>query len=220
MSMSEEKSIRILIADDHPVVREGLSAMFSNIPELELIGEAKDGVEAVEMTRTLKPDVILLDLVMPHKDGLAALRDIIAANPNARILILTSFAKDEQVFAAIKAGALGYLLKDSSPLDLLQAIRDVYHGEPSLHPVIARKLMSELSRPSDLPPSEEPLTERELAVLRLVAQGLSNQEIGLRLHISLSTVKTHASQIYSKLNVSNRTQAVARARSLGLLPFL
>ena len=210
------ESIRILIADDHAIVREGLRALIDAKPDMEIVGEAADGIEAVLKTRSLQPDVILLDLVMPRMDGIEAIREIKQENPNARILVITSFAEDEKVFPAIKAGALGYLLKDSSPQELLHAIRDVYQGWSSLHPTIALKLIRELSRPSDLPPTEKPLTEREVEVLRLVAQGLTNQEIAEKLVISERTVGTHVSNILEKLHLANRTQAALYALREGL----
>ena len=210
------ESIRILIADDHAIVREGLRALIDAKPDMEMVGEAADGIEAVLKARSLQPDVILLDLVMPRQDGIEAIREIKQENPNARILVITSFAEDEKVFPAIKAGALGYLLKDSSPQELLHAIRDVYQGRSSLHPTIALKLIRELSRPSDLPPTEEPLTEREVEVLRLVAQGLTNQEIAKKLVISERTVGTHVSNILEKLHLANRTQAALYALREGL----
>jgi NarL family two-component system response regulator LiaR len=214
--MAEDKPIRILIADDHPVVRQGLTAMFSNIPELELVGQAKDGVEAIEMTRALQPDVILLDLVMPRKDGVQAIVEIKRENPDARILVVTSFADDDKVFPAIKSGALGYLLKDAPPETLIQAIHDVYRGETSLHPTIARKLIQEISQPPSLPPTDEPLTDREAAVLKLIARGLTNQEIAENLFISERTVRFHVSNILGKLHLANRTQAALYALQEGL----
>jgi NarL family two-component system response regulator LiaR len=210
------KQIRILIADDHPVVREGMAAMFSNIPDLELVGQAEDGLEAVEMARTLNPDVILLDLVMPRKDGLEAIREIKQENPEAKILVVTSFTEDDKVFPAIKSGALGYLLKDAPPEVLLQAIQDVYQGKSSLHPTIARKLIQEISQPSPLPPTETPLTEREVAVLQLIARGLTDMEIAQNLSITIRTVRFHVSNILSKLHVTNRTQAALYALQEGL----
>lgn len=208
--------IRILIADDHAVVRHGLRALITTEPDLELVGEACDGVEAIELTAKLRPDVILMDMAMPRKTGLEAIQDIMRSNPQARILVLTSFAEDEQVFPAIKAGATGYLLKDTAPRELLQAIRDVQRGEVSLHPTIARKLVGELKRPADLPPAEEPLTEREVQVLALVARGLSNQEIADKLFIGERTVRTHISNILGKLHLANRTQAALYAHREGL----
>ena len=210
------ETIHILIADDHAIVREGLRALIDTERGMELVGEAADGVEAVLQARSLQPDVILLDLVMPRKDGIEAIGEIKQENPEARILVLTSFAEDEKVFPAIQAGALGYLLKDSSPQELIQAIREVYRGESSLHPTIARKLVREISQPSDLPATEEPLTEREVEVLSLVARGLSNQEIADSLVVSERTVRTHVSNILGKLHLANRTQAALYAVREGL----
>ena len=208
--------IRVLIADDHAVVREGLRGLISSEPGMEVVAEARDGLETVQRVRALRPDVILVDLVMPRMDGIQAISEITAEFPGSRILVLTSFADDDKVFPAIKSGALGYLLKDSSPQELLDAIREVYHGESSLHPTIARKLIRELSEPPNLPPADEPLTEREVEVLRLVAQGLSNEEIGGRLFISERTVRTHVSNILGKLHLANRTQAALYALREGL----
>jgi len=210
------ENIHILIADDHAIVREGLRTLIDAKPGMELVGEARDGVEAVTMASALHPDVILMDMVMPRKDGLAAIKDIIQENSEARILVLTSFDDDDRVFSAIKAGALGYLLKDSSPQQLLEAIRDVYHGRSSLHPTIALKVIRELNQPSDLPPTEEPLTEREAETLRLIAQGLSNQDIAEQLTISERTVGKHVSNILDKLHLANRTQAALYALRHGL----
>jgi two-component system, NarL family, response regulator LiaR len=217
--MMDKEPIRVLIADDHAVVRRGLQALIASEPGMEVVGEAEDGIEAVSKVRTLEPDVILMDLVMPRKDGLAAIVEIKQEHPDAKILVLTSFAEDDKVFPAIKSGALGYLLKDSSPHELLQAIRDVHRGESSLHPTIARKLIHEISQPSNLPLAEEPLTEREVEVIRLLAQGLSNEEIGERLFIAGRTVRTHVSNILAKLHLANRTQAALYALREGIVRF-
>lgn len=210
------EAIRILIADDHAVVRKGLITLIASEPGMEVVGEAADGIEAVLKVRSLKPDVILLDMIMPRQNGIEAIRQIKQEDPQARILVITSFAEDQMIFPAIKAGALGYLLKDASPQQLLQAIYDVYKGEASLHPTIAFKLIRELNRSSDLPPTEDPLTERELITLRLVAQGLTNQEIADRLVISERTVANHIGSILSKLHVANRTQAALYALREGI----
>ncbi|MGB0388689.1 MAG: response regulator [Ardenticatenaceae bacterium] len=216
--MNETKPIRILIADDHSVVREGLKALISIKPDMEVVGEAVDGVEVAEKASTLQPDVILLDLVMPRKDGLAAITDIKQENPNARILVLTSFADDDKVWSAIKGGALGYLLKDSSPVQLMQAIRDVHRGESSLHPTIARKLIGEFKQDSSSTPIRpHPLTKREEQVLKFVARGLSNEEISERLSVSKRTVGKHVSNILTKLHLVNRTQAALYALRKGLV---
>jgi len=210
------ETIRVLIAEDHAVVREGLRLLITSEPGMEVIGQASDGVEAVQMAHALRPDVLLLDLVMPRKNGIEAIGEIKQENLEARILVLTSFAEDDKVFPAIKAGAQGYLLKDSSPQELLQAIRDTYQGESSLHPAIARKLVQEINRPSDLPLAEDPLTEREVEVLKLIAQGLSNQSIAEKLVISERTVRTHVGHILNKLHLANRTQAALYALREGL----
>jgi two-component system, NarL family, response regulator LiaR len=210
------ETIRILIADDHAVVRKGLNTLIASEPGMQVVGEAADGVEVVLKARSLKPDVILLDIIMPRQNGIEAIYQIKQENPQARILVITSFAEDQMIFPAIKAGALGYLLKDASPQQLLQAIYDVYKGESSLHPMVALKLIRELNKSSNLPPTEDPLTERELMILKAVAQGLSNQEIAERLVISERTVGNHIGNILSKLHLANRTQAALFALREGL----
>ena len=210
------ETIRVFVADDHPVVRTGLEALIDTEPGLEVVGTAADGVTTVRRVLELKPDVILLDLKMPRKSGQEAIEEIKEQEPGARILVLTSFGDDDTVFAAIKAGALGFLLKDSTPVELIQAIRNVYAGKASLHPDIALKVVKELSRPTDLPPTAEPLTEREEEVVRLLAQGLSNQEIADQLTITERTVRAHVSSILGKLHLANRTQAALYALKEGL----
>ncbi|MBI4790307.1 MAG: response regulator transcription factor [Chloroflexi bacterium] len=211
------ESIRVLIADDHPIVRAGLRALLLSEAGIECVGEAADGKEAVQQARWLQPDVILLDLVMPNQDGLEAIREIKQENPAARILVLTSFAEDDKVLPAIKAGAQGYLLKDASPQTLLQAIRDVYRGKAWLEPGVASKLIQELVQPTQPPSARSPLTGRETQVLALVARGWSNQEIAEALVISERTVRVHISNILSKLHLPNRTQAALHALREGLV---
>ena len=208
--------IKVLIVDDHAIVRKGIRALLATEPNIQVLGEAKDGREAIAEVERLRPDVILMDLVMPEMDGIEAIRQITGRQPGSRILVLTSFATDEKVFPAIKAGALGYLLKDSNPEELVQAIHQVHRGESSLHPTIARKLLQELARPPQRPPTSEPLTDREMSVLRLIAHGLSNQEIADQLTISEATVRTHVSNILSKLHLASRTQAALYALREGL----
>ena len=208
--------IRILIADDHPIVREGLAAILSAQPDMELVGEAADGVQAVTLALQDRPDVILLDLEMPLKDGVTVIREVIKTLPQAHILVLTSYGDDERVFPAIKSGALGYLLKDTPRERLLQSIRDVAQGQAILHPTIAIKVMRELNQPSDLPPTPAPLTAREMDTLRRVAHGLSNQEIAIELTIHEHTVAKYVGSILDKLHVANRTQAALYALREGL----
>ena len=209
-------TIRILIADDHAIVRRGLRTLIASEPGMQVVGEAADGVEAVEQARALRPDVILMDIVMPRQSGLEAIVQIVAHDPQAHILVLTSFAEDDKVFPAIKAGARGYLLKDTSPEQLLQAIYAVHRGESSLHPTIALKVIRELNHPPSLPPTEEPLTTREVQVLRLIAQGMTNLEIAETLVISERTVGNHVGNILAKLHLANRTQAALYALREGL----
>jgi NarL family two-component system response regulator LiaR len=208
--------IRVLIADDHAILRKGVRALLSTEPDIEVVGETGDGLETVAQAQALRPDVILMDLVMPEMDGIEATRRITAKQPGVRILVLTSFAADDKVFPAIKAGALGYILKDSGPDELVQAIHQVYRGQPSLEPSIALKMLQELSHPSQRPPTPEPLSERELEVLRLLAQGKSNREIADQLVITELTVRTHVSNILGKLHLASRTQAALYALKEGL----
>ena len=210
------KPIRLLICDDHAVVRRGLRSLVGVKAEMELVGEAVDGEEAVAMAKKLKPDIIIMDLIMPRKDGVTAITEIKKKNQNAKILVLTSFSDDKNVFSAIKAGASGYLLKDSSPEELLQAIHDVHAGKSSLHPVIAQKVIQEMHQPTDLPPTDDPLSGREVEVLQNVAQGMSNQEIARTLKIKEGTVRIHVGNILNKLQLANRTQAALYALREGL----
>jgi NarL family two-component system response regulator LiaR len=214
--MSDSGPIRVFVADDHAIVRKGIAAVLEIVPDIEVVGEAENGRDAVHRVEQLRPDVILMDLVMPEMDGIEAIRRIKNRQPEARILVLTTFAGEGKIFPAVKAGALGYHLKDSHPGELVQAIRQVHRGESSLHPVIARKVLEELSRPSERPPTPDPLTPREVEVLRLVTQGLENPEIAEELVITEATVRTHVSNIMSKLHVASRTQAALYALREGI----
>ncbi|MEM7127817.1 MAG: response regulator transcription factor [Chloroflexota bacterium] len=210
--------IRVLVVDDHGIVRRGTCALLREEDDFEVVGEASDGLEAIAQAESLQPDVILMDLMMPNMDGVEAIKRITTDHLSIRILALTSFATDDKVFPAIKAGALGYLLKDAEPPELIAAIRQVHRGEPSLHPSIARKVLQELSRPLQpgAPDGPDPLTERELEVLGLVAQGKSNQQIANELTVSEVTVRTHVSNILSKLHLANRVQATLYALRKGI----
>jgi NarL family two-component system response regulator LiaR len=209
-------AIRILIADDHPIVRDALRTLIDTEAGMKLVGEAVNGVEVVAKAKELMPDVILMDLVMPIKDGIQAIKEIKEFNPTVPILVLTSFSEENRAFPAIRAGALGYLLKDSSPQELLQAIYDVHEGEATIHPSIALQLMREINRSSNLPLAKEPLTARELDVLKLVAQGITNHEIAERLFLSEWTVSAHVRNILAKLHLANRTQAALYALREGI----
>lgn len=213
--MSDSESIRVLLADDHAIVRKGISLLLMSEDGIEVVGEACDGVEAVQQALNLQPNIVILDMVMPKLNGLEAIIQIKDKLPDTRILVLTSFSEDNQVFPAIKAGALGYLLKDSSPDQLIQAIYDVHAGKSSLHPAIALKVIQELNNPLELPPTEAPLTERELDVLKLLAKGLTNHEIAERLVVSDRTIGNHIGNILSKLHLANRTQAALYALRTG-----
>jgi NarL family two-component system response regulator LiaR len=214
--MSNPNSIRVIIAEDHVIVRKGVRSLLSLEPDIEVVGEAANGREAIAQAGSLKPDVILMDLVMPEMDGIQAIAQIKAVNPESKVLVLTSFANDDKIFPAIKAGALGYLLKDSDQAELAKAIRQVNAGEYSLHPIIARKVLQELNLSPKHLPAGQSLTEREVEVLRMVAQGKSNRQIADELVLSLGTVRAHLSNILGKLHLASRTQATLYALREGL----
>jgi len=214
--MNKNKLIRVLIAEDHAIVRKGIRNLLSLENDIEVIGEAENGLEAVRRAGELKPDVILMDLVMPELDGISAIQQIMKEQNDARVLVLTSFATDDKIFPAIKAGALGYLLKDSDPSELVDAIRQVNAGECSLHPVIARKVLKELNLTPKPSSAVQELTDREVEVLKMVAQGKSNRQIADDMIISLGTVRTHLSNILGKLHLASRTQATLYALQQGL----
>lgn len=205
-------TIRIVLADDHPIVREGLASVLETQPDFEVVGQANDGSEAVDVVSALKPDVVLLDLEMPHLDGVQALRAMRAADATVKALVFTAFDTDERIIGAVQAGARGYLLKGAPRDELFNAIRVVARGGSTLQPVVAAKLMERMSSPAD-----EALTEREREVLRSMAQGLQNKEIAQRLVISERTVKFHVSAILAKLGAGNRTEAVRLAMQRGLV---
>jgi len=206
--MSGPEKIRVLIVDDHQIVRQGLRNFLELNEDIAVIGEAADGIGALESATELKPDVILMDLVMPRMDGITATMEIKKKNPEVMVIALTSFTEDDKVIPAIQAGACSYLLKDVSPDDLVEAIRAAAKGEARLHPDVTRKLMQQVSKPTPAQKGSLPaeITDRELDVIRLVAQGKSNQEIASELVISEKTVKTHMSNIFSKLELVDRTQ--------------
>lgn len=209
--------IRVLIVDDQAIVRKGTMALLSLMEGILVVGEAVNGQEAVDQAVALEPNVILMDLMMPVMDGVEAIRQITTRQPKVRILALTSFIADDKLFPAIKAGALGYMLKDCEPEDLVKAIRQVHRGEPSLHPIVARKVLAELRQPPQAgPPTPDPLTERELDVLRLIATGFDNDTIAAQLNVTEVTVRTHLSHILDKLHLANRVQATLYALREGI----
>ena len=202
-------AIRVLLVDDHAIVREGLRTLLSEEPEIAVVGEAANGAEAVALTQALRPDVILMDLVMPEMDGIEAMRGIRDVSPASRVLVLTSFGDNQHVRDAIQAGAVGYLLKDVLKADLLQAIRAAAQGQPMLHPEAQRQLMRQVITP--VRSLLDDLTPRECDVLRLIVCGQNNKEIAATLHVAEGTVKGHVSAILSKLGVADRTQAALYA---------
>ena len=204
--------IRLLIADDHPVVRDGLSGMFAPDPDFEVVGEASDGAEAIRLAQALKPDVILMDLRMPGMDGVAAITEIARQAIPVRVLVLTTYDTDSYVLPAIEAGATGYLLKDAPRAELLRAVRAAAAGQGVLSPSVATRLMTRVRTPTP-----ELLSQRELEVLELVAAGTTNRDAAVRLFISEATVKTHLLHIYAKLGVTDRAAAVAEGYNRGLL---
>lgn len=220
---TSQAAIRVMLVDDHGMVREGLRTYLELEDDIEIVGEAVNGRDALGRARTLRPDVILMDLLMPEMDGITAIRALREAErddrrePKARVLVLTSFADDQQIIQAIRAGADGYLLKDVSADDLTKAIRAVAKGQVQLHPDVARKLMSQMASPAPAATEPDPgLTEREMEVLQQIAKGLSNKEIAQQLVVSERTVKGHVSNILSKLNLADRTQAALYAVRHGL----
>ena len=218
-------AIRVLLADDQGLFREGLHTLLALQPELAVVGEAANGEEALALAASLRPDVVLMDVQMPVLDGVAATRRLRAEQPECRVILLTTFDDDEYVFEGLRAGAVGYLLKDAPSARLVDAIRAAARGESFLQPSVAAKVVAEFTRlagqapasPPASPPLAEPLTEREIEILRLVAGGASNKEIAAQLFLAEGTVKNHVTNILGKLGASGRLQAVNRARELGLL---
>jgi NarL family two-component system response regulator LiaR len=207
--------IRVLLVDDHPIVREGLRTYLATVEGIEVVGEAQDGIEASRLVDELDPDIVLMDLAMPNMDGIEATRFITQANDRVKVIALTSFATDDKVFPAIRAGAAGYLLKEAEPAEVAEAIRKAARGEPILAPAVAERLMREVA--ASVPTAHRSdLTVRELEVLRLIAAGRSNREISDDLGVAEKTVKTHVSNILSKLQLSDRTQAAVYAVQHGL----
>ncbi|MFC8297626.1 response regulator [Micromonospora orduensis] len=204
--------LRLLIVDDHPVVRDGLRGMFTGDPDFEVVGEARDGAEALALAAHSRPDVVLMDLRMPGMDGVTAIGRLVGSGSQAKVLVLTTYDTDADVLPAIEAGATGYLLKDAPREELVRAVRAAARGEAVLSPSVAGRLMGRLRAPA-----EEPLSHRELEVLAMVAKGTSNREAAARLFISEATVKTHLLHVYAKLGVNDRAAAVAVAYDRGLL---
>jgi len=212
-----EKVVSVLVVDDHEVVRRGIVTFLETEAGIEVVGEADNGREAVAMAQLIEPDVILMDLVMPEMDGIEAIREIRLQKPKSQVLVLTSFGSDDKIFPAVKAGALGYLLKDTSPEELVHAILQAAAGHATLNPTVAGRLLRQFSSETEPATPLEPLTEREIEVLQLIARGLTNEQIGEKLFISEATVRTHVSHILGKLSLGNRTQAALWALRKGLV---
>jgi len=208
-------TIRVLVVDDHTIVRKGICALLATEEGINVVAEASDGAEAIRAAAATRPDVVLMDLVMPGMDGVEATAEILQQRPGTRVLVLTSYTTDDRVLAAVRAGAAGFHLKDADPEELARAIRQVHAGQTSLDPLVTRKLMEQIARPSG-EPGVEALTPREVEVVQLIARGLSNQEIGEALFITEVTVRTHVSNILSKLGLASRTQAALWALRHGI----
>ena len=211
------EAIKILVVDDHPVIREGIASMLKREPDFKIVGEATNGLEAIERVRELSPDVVLMDLRMPEMDGVEAMTKIREEKPEVKFIILTTFSDDEYIFKGIAAGARAYLLKDAPRDELFSAIRAVSRGESQIQPVVASRVLDKLAELSKKTPSAETLSEREIEVLRLMASGVSNKDIADQLSITQSTVKTHITSIFQKLNVTTRTEAVTTALRKGMI---
>jgi NarL family two-component system response regulator LiaR len=213
----ENQPIQVLIVDDHAMVRKGIQALLNEYEDIEVIGEAANGLKAIELVDRLNPDVILIDLAMPVMDGIEAIKKILTDHPDAHIIVLTSYPGEDKLFPAIKAGALGYLLKDAQPEDLVQSIRNVHGGEPALNPAIAWKILRGMSGAEPAERSAEELSDRELEVLRLLTMGKTDQEIAKQLVLTDVTIRTHISRILSKLGLKNRVQAALYGIRTGMV---
>lgn len=210
------KPIRILVVDNESIVRDGMVAILSFQKDIKVVGEGQDGLQAIELAKQTKPDIVLLDIQMPRLNGLEAIPRIKEVSPKSNILVLTGFSESDQAYQAIKAGALGFLLKDATRAQLIQAIQDVAAGQASIQPAIAMKVINEIDHPAELMYTADPLTPRELETLKLIARGLSNQEISAELVVHERTVAKYVSSILEKLHLANRTQAALYAIREGL----